>query len=228
MMRCARAISARTTGWSIGSSRLPRHDAPGDERLDAVAHQQVVFEADEEARLARIALPSGAAAQLEVHAAALVAVRADHVEAAERRDPVVFRLVLAAQPDVGAAAGHVRGDRDRAERAGAGDDARFHRVVLRVQHLAGDAGVAKPRREPLGLLDGQRADQHRPSGRVRAPDLFDDRALLGLAMREDDVRLIDADHRPVRRDDDHVEAVELSAAPRAAVCAVPVMPHRRG
>ena len=95
------------------------HDAAGDQRLDAVAHQQVVFEADEEARLARIALPSGTAAELKIHAAALVTVRADHVEAAERRDPVVFRLVLAAQTDVGAAAGHVGGDRDRAQRAGA-------------------------------------------------------------------------------------------------------------
>ena len=154
MMRCARAISRAQHGMVDRLVALAGHDAAGDERLDAVAHQQIVLEAHEEARLARIALPSGAAAELKIHAAALVTIRADHVEAAERRDLLVFRLVLAAQPDVGPAAGHVRGDGDRAQRAGAGDDPRFHRVVLRVQNLAGHArrreaaprGVPTPRR----------------------------------------------------------------------------------
>ena len=86
---------------------------------------------------------------------------------------------------------------------------------------------AKPRRQTLRLLDGERADEHRPSGCVRAPDLVDDRLLLRLAMGEDDVRPIDADHRPMRRDDDHLEPVELAQL-RAAVWAVPVMPHSRG
>ena len=53
-------------------------------------------------------------------------------------------------------------------------------------------------------------DQHRPARCMGPPDLFDDRAFLGVPMGEDDVRMIDADHRPVRRHDDHLEAVELS------------------
>ena len=77
----------------MGWSRSAGDDAAGNERLDAVAHQQIVLEADEEARLARIALPSGAAPELKIHAAALVAIRADYVEAAERRDLIVFGLV---------------------------------------------------------------------------------------------------------------------------------------
>ena len=196
---------------------MPVTTRPRDERLDAVAHQQIVFEAHEETRLARIALPSGAAPELKIHTAAFVTIRPDHIEAAERRDLVVFRLVLASQPDVGSAAGHVRGDGDRAERPGAGDDARFHRVVLRVQNLARHAGVAKPRREALRLFDGERPDQHRASGRMRALDLFDHGPLLGVPMGEDDVRVIDADHRAVRRHDDHVEPVQLTQLRRGGL-----------
>ena len=148
MMRCARAISLPTTGWSIGSSRLPVSDATGEQRLDAVADQQIVLEADEEPRLAGIALPSGAAAQLQIDAAALVPVRADHVEAAQRRDALVFRrasLDLPSRMSVPRPAMLV--EMVTAPRAPArGDDARLRLVVLRVQHLAGDARGAKARR----------------------------------------------------------------------------------
>ena len=41
--------------------------------------------------------------------------------------------------DVGAAAGHVGRDRDRARLPGARDDLRFALVVLRVQHVVRDA-----------------------------------------------------------------------------------------
>ena len=59
------------------------HHPAGEQRLDAVLDQEVVFEADQEARLAGIALAAGAAAQLQIDAAALVAVRADDIQAAE-------------------------------------------------------------------------------------------------------------------------------------------------
>ena len=71
------------------------HDTTRDERLNAVPHQQIIFEAHEETRLARIALPSGATPELKIHTAAFVTIRPDHIEAAERRDLMVFRLVLA-------------------------------------------------------------------------------------------------------------------------------------
>src|SRR5204863_2383015 len=67
---------------------LAGDDASRDQGLDAVAHQQVVFEAHEETRLAGIALPPGPAAELKIHAPALVTVRADHIEPAERGDAV--------------------------------------------------------------------------------------------------------------------------------------------
>ena len=107
------------------------------------AHQ-VVFQRQEEARLAGIALASGAAAQLIVDAAALVAFGADDQQATGLlhdlvrggdlglhfflndpalrfvSDPVEFlaqpHFEIAAQLDVGAAAGHVGGDRHRARR----------------------------------------------------------------------------------------------------------------
>ena len=196
---------------------LAGHDATRDERLDAVPHQQIIFEAHEETRLARIALPSGAAPELKIHTTAFVTIRPDHIEAAERRDLVVFRLVLAPQPDVGAPAGHVRGDGDGAKRPGARDQTRFHRIVLRVQNLARHAGVAKPRREAFRLFDGERPDEHGPSGRMGALDLFDHGPLFGVPMGEDDVRVIDADHRAVSRHDDHVEPVQVTQFQRGGL-----------
>ena len=98
-----------------------------------------------------------------------------------------------------------------------GDDPRLPLVVLRVQNLAGDARRPKPRRETFGLLDRERPDEHGPIRCMHAPDLVDHRLLLGLAMGEDEVRLIDADHRPMRRDDDHVEAVQLAQLQRGGL-----------
>ena len=49
---------------------------------------------------------------------------------------------VAAELDVGPAAGHVRGDRDRAGPAGLGDDPRFLLVELGVQRLVLDARAA--------------------------------------------------------------------------------------
>src|SRR6185437_16298359 len=102
---------------------------------------------------AGIALTAGAAAQLVVDAPALVALGADDVEAAGIQRLLLeigdlgdnlgllgrprllrgFRVDLLAQPhlkiaaelDVGAAAGHVGGDGDGAGNAGLGDDERL-------------------------------------------------------------------------------------------------------
>jgi hypothetical protein len=191
-------------------ARRAAGDTAGNERVDAVAHQQVVLKADEETRLARVPLPPGAAPELEIHAVALVSIRADHIEAAQGGDPIAFHLVLASQPDVGPAAGHVRGDRDRTDPAGARDHARFPRVVLRVQDLARDPCGAQPDRQTLRLLNREGPDQHRPLGCVRALDLVDDGPFLGVAIGKDDVRVIDANHRTMCGNDDHVEAVEIS------------------
>ena len=204
------------------------HDATRDERVDAVAHQQIVFEAHEEARLARIALPSGAAPELKIDAAAFVTIRADHIEAAERRDLFVFRLVRPPRRmSVPRPAMFVEMVTAPSAPARA-MISRFHRVVLRVQDLA----ATPPSRSRAARRSDSSTvsvpDEHGPSGRMGALDLLDDRPLLGVPMGEDDVRVIDADHRAVGRHDDHVEPVQRRAVLRAAVCAVPVMPHSRG
>ena len=82
---------------------------------------------------------------------------------------------LGRQLDVGAAAGHVGGDRDVADGLavrvlvllpGLGDDLRLALVLLGVEHLVLDAVLALEQlREHLALLDAGRADEHRPARR---------------------------------------------------------------
>ena len=109
-----------------------------DDVVDAVAGEEaheLVLGGEVEAGLARVALAAGAAAQLVVDAARLVALGAEHVEAAELAHPL-------AELDVDAAAGHVRRDRDRAALARADDDLRLALVLLRVQDVVLDARCA--------------------------------------------------------------------------------------
>jgi hypothetical protein len=126
----------------------PHHD--GVEALAGEDAQQRIFERQVEARRARVALAAGAAAQLVVDAPRFVALGADDVQAAGgdhrscrachsprswrcARSARVRQLALgaqgvdllldvAAEHDVGAAAGHVGGDGDHAGPAGLGDD----------------------------------------------------------------------------------------------------------
>ena len=70
-------------------------------------------------------------------------------------------LGVAAQDDVGAAAGHVGGHRDRALAPGQGDDRRLPLVLLGVQHLVLDAGLLQHRGQDLRLGHARGADQHR-------------------------------------------------------------------
>ena len=140
---------------------LPHHVL---EAVGAEDAHQVVFERQEEARRAGVALAAAAAAQLVVDAPRLVALGADDVEAAGGEDLLlVLRrlravssarqllrtaclalgislraaarrgLGIAAEHDVGAAAGHVGRDRDGARRARLGDDLGLALVELGVQ-----------------------------------------------------------------------------------------------
>ena len=134
-----------------------------EDAVDAVAGEQaheVVLGGQVEARLARVALAAGAAAQLVVDPARLVALGAEDEQAAGLHDLLAVRLrpappssgtarprpcptrpcparaprlrelelgqvlLVAAELDVDAAAGHVGGDRDRARRPGLGDRSR--------------------------------------------------------------------------------------------------------
>ena len=89
---------------------------------------------------------------------------------------------IAAELDVGAAAGHVGGDRHRAGPAGLGDDVGFLLVVAGVQHVVRDLVLLEERRQRLGFLDADGADQHRLLALAAFEHLLDDRVVF-LARR---------------------------------------------
>ena len=160
-----------TQGWvmaSPGSSpslvRMRVH------ALGAEDAHQIVLQRQEEFGGAGIALAAGAAAQLVVDAAAFMALGADHIEAAGGQRLLLVggdfgadarrsrgwrsassvmpasswldaHVDIAAQLDVGAAAGHVGGDGDRARHAGLGDDEGFLLVIAGVQHIVLDLAL---------------------------------------------------------------------------------------
>jgi hypothetical protein len=113
--------------------------------LGAEQAHQVVFQRYIETGLAGVALAPGTAAQLVVYAPGLVALRADNLQPAE-----FFHAVF--QLDVGAAAGHVGGDRHRVQLPGFGNDLGFPRVVLGVQDFRHNALFAQHQRQNLGLV----------------------------------------------------------------------------
>src|SRR6267143_1328971 len=173
--------------------------------LDAITAEdahQVVVERQEEARGSRVTLAAGAAAELVVDAAALVPLGADDVQ------PAAIRHARA-EHDVGAAAGHVGGDRHRARLTGIGDDQRLPLVLLGVEHLVPDAALFQQPGEALRLFNRDGADQDRAAAAGDFLDLLGDRVELRLLGLVDQVRTVVADHRLVGRDHDHLELVDL-------------------
>ncbi len=110
-----------------------------------VGDDDVVLPAGEEHRRTGVALAAGAAAQLVVQPLGVVPAGADDVQAAEFGDLFVIGGVVvhvgAAEPDVGAAPGHLGGDGHRAELARLGDDGGLLLVVLGVEHHRGHAAA---------------------------------------------------------------------------------------
>ena len=227
MIRWARAISRqhdrtgnRVHPASVGVKRPARRSRRPNRTSSGV------LEADEESRLARIALASGPAAQLQVHAAALVPVGPDDVEAAER-DHLLPGSRRSTQPDVGAAASHVGGDRDGAWCAGSARQsplprrrssrsARWQRS-RRLQ--AARPGARTPRRE---RADQERACRWRERAAPRRR--WRDPSPRGWRRRRPDGRSGASDGEsgpPLRR------ARTSRAVPLRRPCAVPVIPHRR-
>ncbi|SIH63488.1 Uncharacterised protein [Mycobacteroides abscessus subsp. abscessus] len=116
-------------------------------------------------------------------------------------------LGVAAEHDVGAAASHVRRHSDRALPAGQRDDRRLTRVVLGVEDLVAHPALGEVLREVLALLDARRAHEHRLTGLMALDDVVDDGVELRDFVLVDEVRLVDALHRLVRRDGDDAELV---------------------
>jgi len=118
-------------------------------------------------------------------------------------------LRVAAEDDVGAAAGHVGGDRHAVAAPGLGDDLRLLLVELGVQHAVLDPSPLQHVAEHLAHLDADRPHQDRAPALVLIDDLIDDRVPLPLLAGEDEVREVVPDHRLVGRHRDHLEAVDL-------------------
>ena len=111
--------------------------------------------------------------------------------------------------DVGAAAGHVRRDRDRAGLSRLRDDLGFALVVFRVQDLVLEPAPLQQTGQRLRDLDVGRPDQHRQAALMLALDLFHDRVVLLFARLIDEVVLVHAPDRPVGGNDHDVEFVDV-------------------
>src|SRR6266571_4488637 len=179
-----------------------RHQATDSVRGRTEDLHQVVLERDEELARTGVSLAAGAPAQLVVDAPALVALGADDVQAPHVRHALT-------EDDVGAAAGHVGGDGHAPGLARLGDDRGLALVLLGVEHVVLETAAFEHLRQPLRLLHRHGADENRPALVVHLHDLVDHGLELRLLGLVDHVGLVAADHRPVRRDDDDVEAVDL-------------------
>src|ERR1700741_3463993 len=136
--------------------------------------------------------------------------RADHVQPAQFGDPLMVGLVGSAEPDVGAAPGHLGGYRDRSELAGLGDHVRLFGVVLRVEHDRGYAPAQQPLVQLFGFGHVTSADQHRLPGLVDVRDVGNDRVVLGGGGDVDPVGLVLANVGSIRRNWRNTELVELA------------------
>ena len=236
---------------------LQRLHEAGD-ALAAEEAQQIVRQREEETALARVALASGAAAQLVVYTPRLVPLRAEDKEAADGLDllglgvryllvlghalgeqpargedflavrvrvarglgddllgipgllEVVAREILrvAAEHDVRASAGHVRGDGDGAELAGLRDYLRLALMLLGVQDVVRDAALFQKAGEVFALLNAYRAHQHGLALLVAGDNLLYDGPVLARLVLIDDVGVVLADDGLVRGYLDDVEGVD--------------------
>jgi hypothetical protein len=220
-------------GLAFLEAELLQHPAHAVAAEDA---HEVVFEREEEAARARVALPAGAAAELVVDAPALVPLRADDEQAAGLAHHRAARLHLglvagegffvgrslvgagllprqhldvAAELDIRAAAGHVGGDGHGAGAAGLGDDHRLLLVVAGVQHVVRDAALLQQGRDQLRLLDGGGADQQGLAAAARLLDQRDHRLVLLAGAAVDLVVLVLAGDGDVGGDLRHLELVDL-------------------
>ena len=238
---------AHALGHALGLDRLALGQALGHHTRHELCVEQtheVVLEAQVEAGLARVALTAGTAAQLVIDTAGLMALGAEHIQAAEPDDLLVLVLDLlldlgqgarptllvllrgvirgvalglelgvgqelhvAAQHDVGTTACHVGGHGHGALAAGHGHDGRFLGVLLGVEHLMRDARHVEQRGDDLGALHAGGAQQHRLALGVALGHVLDDGGELLALGAEDQIVLIDADHRLVRRNRQHAQLV---------------------
>ena len=201
------------------------------------AHQRVV-QAQVEARRARVALAAGTPAQLVVNAARLMAFGGDDAQAALGLDQLVLGLPggaqlfdllclgsvvqcgvsmhrrqqffqVAAEHDIGTAAGHVGGDGDHLGPAGLGHDLGFARMLLGVQNLVRQLFLLQQLGDDFRVLDRGRAHQHRLAALVTVADVVDRCLVFFLGGLVDAVELVVAAAGAVRRHHHGFQAVDF-------------------
>src|SRR5262249_44846364 len=126
----------------------------------------------------------------------------EHIEPAELEHAV-------AELDVDAAARHVRRDRHGADLARILDDLGLARVLLRVQDVVLDALPREQLREVLRRLDRDRADEHGLALVVAFLDVAGDRLELAVFRLEDEILLVLARDRDIRRNLHDAQDVDL-------------------
>ena len=115
---------------------------------------------------------------------------------------------IGAEFDVGAAAGHVGRDGDRATLPGVGDDLRLSLVVFRIEDFVLESPPLELAGERLRHLDRDGTDEHRQAVGVYPLHLVNDRVVLLPAGLVDPVFLVQAPDRPVGGNDGDVETVD--------------------
>ena len=199
------------------------------------AHQ-IVFEAQEKGRLARIALTTGATAQLVVDTAAFMALGGQHEKPARSFDSLFIggmalfdlltnlfgiafgiggdclhdlELDIAAKFDIGAAPGHVGGDGHRAEFAGIGDDLGLFFMLTRVQNVMRNLCLGQKLAQQFRLFNRGGAHQGRLTLFMRFADRLDDRVKLVGGRAVHRIILVDPCNRAIGRHFDHAKTVDF-------------------
>ena len=120
------------------------------------------------------------------------------------------KLGVAAEGDIGTAAGHIGGNGDGTEFTGLGDDFGFFFVEFGIKHGMRNAVAVKQCGQFLTLFDGDRADKHRLSLFMALLDLLDDGFIFAAHGAVDHIVHIVADHGFIGGDLHDVKAVDLA------------------
>ena len=108
-------------------------------------------------------MPGAAAFELGIDAGAVVQFGDQDEQASQCGD-------ACPQADIGAAAGHVGGDRDAADLAGLGDDLGFVGELAGVEDLVRQPGLGEAAGQFEGIGDRAGADENRSAGHVQVDD----------------------------------------------------------
>ena len=116
---------------------------------------------------------------------------------------------IAAEDNIGTAAGHIGRDCDSILSAGLCHDFCFAFMELGIQHAVADAFSHEAMAEHFGKFDGRSADQHGTPGGVYSRNLFDDGIPFFLFGAVNIVRVIDAFHGPIGGDGHDIQVVDF-------------------